>query len=209
MNLIFLGPPGAGKGTQAYYVSRRLNVPHISTGDMLRSAIKNGTPTGLKAKTFMDEGKLVPDAILIEMVAERLAMPDAQNGYLLDGFPRTIEQAEALKGIRPADAVINIAVPDEALLKRLTGRRVCGKCNGTYHITTLEDATKCPECGDALIHRDDDKPETIQKRLNVYHAQTSPLIAYYEKENILLTVSGEKTPAEVDVDIMAALEQRA
>ena len=138
MKLIFLGPPGAGKGTQALGVSSRLNVPHISTGNMLRAAVRNETPMGLAAKKFMDAGQLVPDEVLIEMVRERLSMADCTNGYLLDGFPRTVEQAEALEGIASPDCVINIAVPDEQLLDRLTGRRVCGKCSGTFHISKLQ-----------------------------------------------------------------------
>ena len=147
MKLIFLGPPGAGKGTQALGVSSRLNVPHISTGNMLRAAVRNETPMGLAAKKFMDAGKLVPDEVLIEMVRERLSMVDCKPGYLLDGFPRTVEQAEALERIASPDRVINIAVPDECLLDRLTGRRVCGKCSGTFHISKLTDPGVCPVCG--------------------------------------------------------------
>ena len=147
MKLIFLGPPGAGKGTQATGVSTKLNVPHISTGDMFRSAIKNRTRTGLEAQRYMDNGQLVPDSVVIDMVRERLAMDDCKNGYLLDGFPRTVEQAEALESIASPDAVINIAVPDERLLSRLTGRRVCGKCQGTFHVSKLADEKVCPVCG--------------------------------------------------------------
>ena len=158
MKLIFLGPPGAGKGTQALGVSSRLNVPHISTGNMLRAAVRNETPMGLAAKKFMDAGKLVPDSVLIEMVRERLTMTDCTNGYLLDGFPRTVEQAEALEAIASPDCVINISVPDERLLDRLTGRRVCGKCSGTFHISKLTDERICPVCGWTRTHRDDDQP---------------------------------------------------
>ena len=206
MKLIFLGPPGAGKGTQALGVSSSLNIPHISTGDMFRSAIKNETPTGLEAKRYMDAGQLVPDSVVIAMVEERLAMPDCANGYLLDGFPRTVEQAEALQGISEPDAVVNIDVPDELLMDRLTGRRVCPKCAGTFHISKLADPTVCPVCGDALIHRNDDKPETIANRLSVYHAQTAPLIGYYTDNGKIRNIVGDKKPEDVQKAILSALE---
>ena len=206
MKLIFLGPPGAGKGTQATGVSTKLNVPHISTGDMFRSAIKNRTRTGLEAQRYMDNGQLVPDSVVIDMVRERLAMDDCKNGYLLDGFPRTVEQAEALESIASPDAVINIAVPDERLLSRLTGRRVCGKCQGTFHVSKLADEKFCPVCGGELIHRDDDKPETIKKRLSVYHEQTAPLIGYYTGNGKLKTVDGDNRPEDVLKAILASLE---
>ena len=206
MQLIFLGPPGAGKGTQATGVSTKLNVPHISTGDMFRSAIKNETKTGLEAKSYMDKGQLVPDSVVIDMVRERLAMGDCENGYLLDGFPRTVEQAEALDTISTPDAVVNIEVADEKLLDRLTGRRVCGKCQGTFHISKLADEKVCPVCGGELIHRDDDKPETIKKRLQVYHDQTAPLIGYYSGNGKLKTVDGDNRPEEVLKAILASLE---
>lgn len=206
MKLIFLGPPGAGKGTQATGVSTKLNVPHISTGDMFRSAIKNETKTGLEAKSYMDKGQLVPDSVVIDMVRERLAMGDCENGYLLDGFPRTVEQAEALETISSPDAVVNIDVADEKLLSRLTGRRVCGKCQGTFHISKLADEKVCPVCGGELIHRDDDKPETIKKRLQVYHDQTAPLIGYYTGNGKLKTVDGDNRPEEVLKAILASLE---
>ena len=206
MKLIFLGPPGAGKGTQALGVSSRLNVPHISTGNMLRAAVRNETPMGLAAKKFMDAGKLVPDSVLIEMVRERLTMTDCTNGYLLDGFPRTVEQAEALEAIASPDCVINISGPDERLLDRLTGRRVCGKCSGTFHISKLTDERICPVCGWTLTHRDDDQPVTIRQRLKVYHEQTAPLIGYYEGKGKLRTVDGDCAPEEVLASILAALE---
>lgn len=206
MKLIFLGPPGAGKGTQATGVSSKLNVPHISTGDMFRSAIKNETKTGLEAKKYMDNGQLVPDSVVIDMVRERLSMNDCENGYLLDGFPRTVEQAEALDTISSPDAVVNIDVADEKLLSRLTGRRVCGKCQGTFHISKLADEKVCPVCGGELIHRDDDKPETIKKRLQVYHDQTAPLIGYYTGNGKLKTVDGDNRPEEVLKAILASLE---
>ena len=206
MKLIFLGPPGAGKGTQALGVSSKLKVPHISTGDMLRAAVKNQTPTGLAAKQFMDAGRLVPDAVLIDMVRERFSMDDCRNGYLLDGFPRTVDQAEALEEISPPDAVVNISVPDEKLLERLAGRRVCPKCMGTFHISKLNDERICPVCKSELIHREDDKPETITRRLKVYREQTAPLIGYYESKGKLRTVDGDNRPEEVLLSILASLE---
>lgn len=206
MKLIFLGPPGAGKGTQATGVSSNLRVPHISTGDMFRNAIKNQTPTGLEAKRYMDAGQLVPDSVVVAMVKERLAMDDCANGYLLDGFPRTVDQAEALEAIAAPDAVIDIEVPDEMLLERLTGRRVCPKCNGTFHITKLADEKVCPVCGDELYQRDDDKPATISNRLNVYHEQTAPLIGYYAGLGRLKRIDGNARPEDVFQKILASLE---
>ena len=194
MKLIFLGPPGAGKGTQATGVSSHLRVPHISTGDMFRAALKNQTPTGIEAKRYMDAGELVPDSVVVAMVRERLAMPDCQNGYLLDGFPRTVEQAQALNEIAAPDAVIDIQVPEEWLLRRLTGRRVCGKCNGTFHISKLTDEKICPICGNELYQREDDKPETISHRLQVYREQTEPLIGYYEGLGKLKCIDCTKLP---------------
>ena len=214
MKLIFLGPPGAGKGTQAAGVSAHLGVPHISTGDMFRSAIKNQTPTGLEAKRYMDAGELVPDSVVIDMVRERLAMDDARDGYLLDGFPRTVDQAIALDQISAPDAVVDIDVPDERLLSRLTGRRVCGKCQGTFHISKLADENVCPVCGGAMYQRDDDKPETIATRLKAYHDQTEPLIGYYSglgklrrvDVGALATVDGDSRPEDVFKAILATLE---
>ena len=214
MKLIFLGPPGAGKGTQAAGVSAHLRVPHISTGDMFRAAISNGTPTGLEAKRYMDAGQLVPDSVVVAMVRERLAMDDCANGYLLDGFPRTVEQAEALNEISAPDAVVDIDVPDERLLSRLTGRRVCRKCNGTFHVTKLADETVCPVCGGEVYQRDDDKPATISNRLKVYHEQTAPLIGYYSElgklrridVGALATVDGDSRPEDVFKAILASLE---
>ena len=206
MKLIFLGPPGAGKGTQATGVSSHLRVPHISTGDMFRNAIKNQTPTGLEAKKYMDAGQLVPDSVVVAMVKERLAMSDCANGYLLDGFPRTVDQAQALEEFATPDAVIDIEVPDEMLLERLTGRRVCGKCNGTFHISKLADEKLCPVCGDALYQRDDDKPATISNRLNVYHEQTAPLIGYYAGLGRLKRIDGNARPEDVFQNILSSLE---
>jgi len=206
MKLIFLGPPGAGKGTQATGVASNYSVPCISTGDMLRSAVKNETAVGLKAKKYMEAGQLVPDEILVEMVKERLAQPDCANGYLLDGFPRTVDQAKALDGFATPDAVVNIDVPDERLMDRLTGRRVCAKCQGTFHITKLKDEKVCPVCSGELIQRNDDKPETIANRLNVYHTQTAPLIGYYTDNGKLHTVDGDNRPEDVLKAILASLE---
>ena len=214
MKLIFLGPPGAGKGTQAVGVSAHLGVPHISTGDMFRMAINNQTPTGLEAKRYLDAGQLVPDSVTIAMVRERLGMDDCANGYLLDGFPRTVDQAIALDQISAPDTVIDIFVPDERLQSRLTGRRVCGKCQGTFHISKLDDEHTCPICGGELYQRNDDKPETIATRLQAYHEQTEPLIDYYKgndkrrvvEENRLKTVDGDCKPEDVFKAILATLE---
>lgn len=207
MNLVFLGPPGAGKGTQAAVVSQSLNIPHISTGDMFRKAMREGTPTGLKAKAYIDNGQLVPDSVTIEMVAERLAEADCANGYLLDGFPRNLDQAKALEGISKLTAVVDIAVADERLIARLSGRRVCPKCGGTYHITKLSDEKKCPDCGGELIQRDDDNPATIANRLSVYHAQTSPLTEFYSAKGILKQVDGALPMEEVSSQILKALAE--
>ncbi|MCQ2436836.1 MAG: adenylate kinase [Clostridia bacterium] len=206
MKLIFLGPPGAGKGTQAAGVSANLRVPHISTGDMFRNAVNNKTPTGVEAKRYMDAGQLVPDSVVIAMVKERLSEPDCANGYLLDGFPRTVEQAEALEGISAPDAVIDIEVPDERLFDRLTGRRVCKACRGTYHISKLANETVCPVCGNEVYQRDDDKPETITKRLQVYHEATAPLIGYYEAKGKLNRIDGDRNLEDVFKAILASLE---
>lgn len=214
MKLIFLGPPGAGKGTQAAGVSAHLRIPHISTGDMFRAAIANETPTGLEAKRYIDLGQLVPDSVVIDMVRERLSESDCAGGYLLDGFPRTVEQAEALDRTCAPDAVVDIDVPDERLLARLTGRRVCRKCSGTFHITKLADQNVCPVCGGEVYQRDDDKPATISNRLKVYHEQTAPLIGYYSEQGklrridvaSLATVDGDSRPEDVFKAILTSLE---
>lgn len=205
MNVIFLGPPGAGKGTQAQRICQALNVPQISTGDILRRAIKEQTKTGMEAKSYIDMGKLVPDEVVIEIVKERLAMDDCQTGYILDGFPRTVPQAEALDKIARIDAVINLDVSDENLVSRLSGRRVCLKCGATYHVNHLGDETKCTVCGDHLVQRDDDKPETVLNRLQVYHAQTAPLVAYYSAKDIVKTIDGANGMDEIFETILKAL----
>ena len=192
MNIIFLGPPGAGKGTQAQRICNALKIPQISTGDILRRAMKEGTETGLKAKSYIDAGKLVPDEVIIDIVKERLAMDDCKGGYILDGFPRTVPQAEALDTFATIDSVIELVVADEVLVNRLSGRRVCVKCGATYHLSMLNGKTTCEVCAEELIQRNDDKPETVLNRLEVYHAQTAPLIGYYEKKGILHKVDGDQ-----------------
>ena len=205
MKMIFLGPPGAGKGTQAVRVCERLGVPQISTGDILRRAIKDQTPTGLAAKSYIDKGQLVPDSVVIDIVRERLAQNDCANGYLLDGFPRTVPQAQALATFADIDVVIDIEVSDEALTKRLSGRRVCLACGGTYHVATLNGATTCAKCGAELIQRDDDKAETVLNRLSVYHAQTAPLIEFYTEKGLLKAIDGAKPMDECFDAILNAL----
>ena len=202
MNIIFLGPPGAGKGTQAQRVCSALNIPQISTGDILRRAIKEQTPTGVKAKAFIDAGKLVPDDVIIDIVKDRLAQPDCAGGYILDGFPRTVPQAEALEGIAAIDAVIELDVADEKLIERLSGRRVCLKCGATYHVSRLNGETKCAACGDTLIQRDDDKAETVLNRLTVYHNQTAPLVDFYQKRGMLKVIDGAQDMDTIFASIM-------
>ena len=206
MNFIFLGPPGAGKGTQAQVICQKLGIPQISTGDMLRAAIAAQTETGLKAKSFMDAGQLVPDAVVIAIVKDRLQAQDCQPGFILDGFPRTVDQATALNGIANIHAVVNIAVADEALVKRLSGRRVCPVCGAPYSVERLGGETKCAADGATLIQRDDDKPETVLGRLKVYHEKTAPLIDFYRKEGKLLDIEGDQRPQDVTAAILTALE---
>ena len=208
MNVIFLGPPGAGKGTQAVRVCERLGIPQISTGDILRRAMKEGTPTGLAAKSYVDKGLLVPDEVVIAIVRERLAMEDCQKGYILDGFPRTVPQAEALAQFARIDAVIDIEVSDEKLTERLSGRRVCLNCGGTYHVSTLGGKTTCEKCGNELIQRNDDKAETVLSRLSVYHAQTAPLIDYYAQLGLLRTIDGAQPMEACFEAILSALGEK-
>ena len=208
MNVIFLGPPGAGKGTQAVRVCERLGIPQISTGDILRRAMKEGTPTGLAAKSYVDKGLLVPDEVVIAIVRERLAMEDCRKGYILDGFPRTVPQAEALAQFAQIDAVIDIEVSDEKLTERLSGRRVCLNCGGTYHVSTLGGKTTCEKCGNELIQRNDDKAETVLSRLSVYHAQTAPLIDYYAKLGLIRTIDGAQPMEACFEAILCALGEK-
>lgn len=189
MNIIFLGPPGAGKGTQAQRICETLGIPQISTGDILRRAIKEETPTGLKAKAYIDAGKLVPDEVVIDIVRDRLDQDDCKAGYILDGFPRTVPQAEALADFARIDAVVDLDVADENLVQRLSGRRVCLNCGATYHVSTMK-SDCCNHCGQALVQRDDDKPETVLSRLKVYHEQTAPLVSYYQDKNLLHVIDG-------------------
>ena len=208
MNVIFLGPPGAGKGTQAVRVCERLGIPQISTGDILRRAMKEGTPTGLAAKSYVDKGLLVPDEVVIAIVRERLAMEDCRKGYILDGFPRTVPQAEALAQFAQIDAVIDIEVSDEKLTERLSGRRVCLNCGGTYHVSTLGGKTTCAKCGNELIQRNDDKAEIVLSRLSVYHAQTAPLIDYYAQLGLLRTIDGAQPMEACFEAILSALGEK-
>ena len=208
MNVIFLGPPGAGKGTHAVRVCERLGIPQISTGDILRRAMKEGTPTGLAAKSYVDKGLLVPDEVVIAIVRERLAMEDCRKGYILDGFPRTVPQAEALAQFAQIDAVIDIEVSDEKLTERLSGRRVCLNCGGTYHVSTLGGKTTCAKCGNELIQRNDDKAETVLSRLSVYHAQTAPLIDYYAQLGLLRTIDGAQPMEACFEAILSALGEK-
>jgi adenylate kinase len=191
MNLILLGPPGAGKGTHAQRLMNEYGIPQISTGDALRQAVKAGTELGLSAKKYMEAGELVPDELVIGIVEERLKKDDCQKGYILDGFPRTVAQAEALSKFAKIDVALNLSLADEVIIKRLSGRRVCLKCGGTYHISTLNGKDTCENCGEKLVQRKDDSPETIQNRLAVYAQQTAPLIDYYEKKGLLRTVECE------------------
>ena len=213
MKIIMLGAPGAGKGTQAKKIAEKYNIPHISTGDIFRANIKNGTELGKKAKTYMDQGLLVPDELVVDLVVDRVAKDDAKNGYVLDGFPRTIPQAEALDAALEkindkVDFAIDVDVPDSNIIDRMSGRRACVSCGGTYHIkynpTKVEDV--CDACGGKLILRDDDKPETVENRLKVYHDQTQPLIDYYTKKSILKSVDGTKDMKDVFQDIVKILE---
>lgn len=208
MRLILLGAPGAGKGTQAEILASKLSIPTISTGNILREAIKNGTETGLKAKSFMDKGMLVPDDVIIGIVKERLAQPDCANGYILDGMPRTLPQAQALldNGIE-IDRVVSIEVDDAMIEARMTGRRVCGKCGASYHITANPPKTEgiCNACGSELVIRDDDKPETVRRRLTVYHNETEALKGFYEKLGKLRLVEGNQPIDDATRDILAAL----
>ena len=196
MKLIMFGAPGAGKGTQAAILGERLGVPTISTGNILRAAVKNGTPVGLQARSYMDAGKLVPDQVIIGIIAERLEEPDCEKGYILDGVPRTIAQAEALEGAGiEFDCVLDIEVPDEEIRHRMIGRRACPVCGATYHLEAAPPKREgvCDNCGSTLTLREDDKPETVQSRLSIYHGQTEPLKKFYEERGILKVVPFQPT----------------
>ena len=212
MKIIMLGAPGAGKGTQAKMIAEKCGIPHISTGDIFRANIKNGTELGAKAKEYMDKGLLVPDELVCDLVVDRIQQADCEKGYILDGFPRTIPQAEALEAALNAieqklDYAIDIDVPDENIINRMSGRRACVGCGATYHV--LFDPTKvegkCDVCGESLILRDDDKPETVKKRLDVYHTQTQPLIDFYTERKVLVEVDGTQSMDKVFDDIMKIL----
>ena len=204
MKIIMLGAPGAGKGTQAKKIAEKYQIPHISTGDIFRANIKNGTELGKKAKTYMDQGLLVPDELVCDLVVDRVQQDDCKKGYILDGFPRTIPQAEGLDAAlsrlgEAVDYAINVEVPDENIVKRMGGRRACVGCGATYHLVYAAPKKEgiCDNCGAELILRDDDKPETVQKRLGVYHEQTQPLIDYYTKKGILKEVDGTMDMGDV------------
>ena len=209
MKLLILGAPGAGKGTQAARVAEALHIPHVSTGDIFRANIRNHTELGTLAESYISKGQLVPDDVTINMLMARLAEEDCAGGYILDGFPRTIPQAEALTGKTSLDCAINLAVKDEDIMTRMGGRRVCPKCGASYHIVSNPPHKEgiCDVCGDQLIIRDDDKPETVQNRLNVYHEQTAPLIDYYEKQGILKQVDGAKPLDEVTESVLRAIQE--
>lgn len=216
MKIILLGPPGAGKGTQAAMLIKEFSIPHISTGDMFRAAIKEGTEMGTKAKSYMDQGQLVPDSVVIGIVKERLEQADCKDGFILDGFPRTVVQADALQEVMDnlkmnLDAVVNLEVKDEELVSRLCGRRVCRNCGASYHVifSPAKQSDICDACGGELYQRDDDQEATIRNRLAVYHSQTAPLIDYYEKKNSLKTIRGEGKKIEEIFDlIVAALKEK-
>lgn len=212
MKIIMLGAPGAGKGTQADKICAKYNIPHISTGDIFRANIKNNTELGQKAKSYMDKGELVPDELVVDLVVDRIKADDCTNGYVLDGFPRTIPQAEALDAALAAindkvDYAINVEVPDENIINRMSGRRACVACGATYHIVHIPTKVEgvCDKCGAELILRDDDKPETVKNRLNVYHEQTQPLIDYYTAKNVLHEVDGTKAMEDVFSSIVSIL----
>lgn len=213
MKLVLLGPPGAGKGTQAAMLVEKFGIPQISTGDMLRAAVKEQSPMGIKAKQYMDSGALVPDAVVVGIVQERLQQDDCQSGFILDGFPRTVAQADALKASlaelgKNLDAVVSLDVDTEALVERLTGRRTCGSCGKGFHLKFDPPGAdgNCSACGGELVHRDDDKEATIRNRMDVYHQQTAPLEDYYRNEGLLKSIDGMQEIPAVQQQILAALQ---
>ncbi len=212
MKIIMLGAPGAGKGTQAKMIADKYGVPHVSTGDIFRANIKNGTELGMEAKKYMDQGLLVPDELTVKILLDRVSQPDCKNGYVLDGFPRTIPQAEVLdKALaelgESIDYAIDVDVPDENIVKRMSGRRACVSCGATYHVVHVPPKKEgiCDRCGSELILRDDDKPETVKNRLDVYHKQTQPLIDFYTKKGVIAEVDGTKDMKDVFDAIVAIL----
>lgn len=208
MNIIMLGAPGAGKGTQAAVLCEKLNIPTISTGNIIREALKNGTEMGMKAKSFMDAGQLVPDEVVIGIVKDRLQEADCQNGYILDGFPRTIPQAEALDEMGAnIDCVIDIEVKDEVIVNRLSGRRVCEKCGRPYHTESLKPKVEgvCDDCNGALVQRKDDQIDTIKNRLEIYHKETEPLVNYYKAQDKLVVIEGMDTVADTTAAVFKAI----
>ncbi|MBA7643399.1 adenylate kinase [subsurface metagenome] len=207
MRIILLGLPGAGKGTQARTITKKLNIPHISTGDILRQASEDRTPLGLKAKEYMDKGHLVPDDLMIDLIKERIKREDCKKGFLLDGFPRTMPQAEALEKISNIDKVIKLRIENEVAIERLSGRRTCKRCGAIYHIIYLPPKREgiCDRCGEELIIREDDKREAILKRLEVYKEETRPLIEYYREKELLTIIDGGRSEEEVTRDLLASV----
>ena len=210
MKLVLLGAPGAGKGTQAEIISEKYNIPTISTGNIIRAALKNGTEMGLKAKAYIDSGRLVPDDVVIGIIKERLAEDDCQNGFILDGFPRTIPQAEALDSMNIAiDAALSLEVADREIVKRMSGRRVCEKCGASYHTEFKKPKAEgiCDACGGTLIIRKDDEPDTVLDRLDIFHKQTEPLKSYYKQQGKLITVEGQSQVEDTTKLVLAALSE--
>ena len=207
MKIVFLGPPGAGKGTQAEFICKNYDIAHISTGDILRANIKSGTELGKQAKAYIDKGALVPDSLIIDIVADRINQPDCEKGFLLDGFPRTVAQADALSKLVQLDAVLDLEVPFDKLTARITGRRVCRACGATYHINSLSSPdAPCEKCGGELYQRADDTEETIVNRLNVYTAQTQPLIDYYTEKGLIRAIDGDASVEQVQKAVSEILE---
>ena len=207
MRVVLLGAPGSGKGTQAAKIVEEFGIPAISTGDMLRAHLHEGDELGLKAKAFMDEGELVPDDLILEMIGVRLEQPDCANGFLLDGFPRTIPQAEALEHVAKPNCALLLDVPDEEIMSRMTGRRVCPHCGHSYHVVNIPPKVEgiCDNCGNELVQRADDTPETVRERLHVYHTQTEPLVDFYKGRGILKSVDGTQELSKAAAEIFAVL----